>query len=267
MPDIYAAITELDRETQGRLAELIEARAADPRQRAMLEAYLTELEFPPAAHVLEIGCGTGAVTRALARWPGVARAVGVDPSEVFLAKARSLASDLPQLSFLQGDGRRLPLDAGTFDVVVLHTTLCHIPAPESLLAEARRVLRTGGWLAVFEADYATATVALGDHDPLEGCIHAFRENYVHDPWLVRRLPRLLDAAGFEPRPMRSHGYVEAAVAGYMLTCIARGADVLLQAGRIGSDSARALEAEAQRRSQAGTWFGHIAYASLLARKR
>jgi hypothetical protein len=38
VPDIYAAIAELDRETQGRLAELIEARAADPRQRAMLRS-------------------------------------------------------------------------------------------------------------------------------------------------------------------------------------------------------------------------------------
>ena len=42
------------------------------------------------ARILEVGCGTGAVTRVLAAWPGVVEAVGVDPSPVFVAKAREL---------------------------------------------------------------------------------------------------------------------------------------------------------------------------------
>jgi cyclopropane fatty-acyl-phospholipid synthase-like methyltransferase len=64
MPDVYAAIAEVDVATQERLAAILELRAADPQQRAMLDSYLSEVGFPPAARVLEIGCGTGAVTRA-----------------------------------------------------------------------------------------------------------------------------------------------------------------------------------------------------------
>ena len=149
---------------------------------------------------------------------------------------------------------------------MVHTTLCHIPEPQELLAQARRVLRGGGWLAVFDGDYATATVAKGDSDPLEPCIEAFRNGFVHDRWLIRRLPALIEAAGFGVQPTRSHGYVEAPEAGYLLTWIDRGADVLVQSGRISSETAEALKAEARRRSKAREWFGHIAFASILARK-
>jgi arsenite methyltransferase len=70
VPDVHAAITEVDRAVQERLADVIEARAADPRQRAMLNAYLSEIEFPAGATVLKVGCGSRPVTRALAHWFG-----------------------------------------------------------------------------------------------------------------------------------------------------------------------------------------------------
>ena len=267
MPDLYATISEVDHTTQERLADVLEMRAADPRQREMLEAYLSEIDFPNDARVLEVGCGTGGVTRTLAQWPGVSEAVGVDPSSVFIAKARELGGVIANLSFEEGDGRSLPFGEQSFDVVVFHTTMCHVPVPEGLVAEAFRVLRPEGWLAVFDGDYATATVATGDFDPLQDCVEAFRDGFVHDSWLVRRLPTLIQSAGFEVMPMRSHGYVESPEGAYMLTWIERGADVLLQTGRIGEEKAEALRAEARRRSENKQWFGHIAFASLLARKR
>jgi hypothetical protein len=101
---------------------------------------------------------------------------------------------------------------------------------------------------------------------LEACIEAFRDGFVHDQWLLRRLPALIESGGFEAMPMRSHGYVEAPEGAYMLTWVDRGADVLLQAGRIGEDQAEALKAEARRRSENKQWFGHIAFASILGRK-
>ena len=266
MPDLYARICEVAPDIQERLGGILEMRAADSHQKEMLKSYLSEIAFPNEARVLEIGCGTGAVTRTLAGWPGVSEAVGIDPSATFIAKARELSKGVDNVVYETADGRSMTLDNASFDVVVVHTTLCHVPKPEQLLAQAYRVLRIDGWLAIFDGDYATATVAKGDSDPLETCIDAFRIGFVHDQWLIRRLPALIAATGFTVQPTRSHGYVEAPEAGYMLTLIDRGADVLVQNGRISIETAAALRAEARRRSKEKEWFGHIAYASVLARK-
>jgi hypothetical protein len=64
---------------------------------------------------------------------------------------------------------------------------------------------------------------------------------------------------------RGHGYVEAEN-GYVMTVVDRGADFLVAGGRIGDELAAALKAEARRRVDGGAFFGHIAYASLIARK-
>jgi ubiquinone/menaquinone biosynthesis C-methylase UbiE len=266
MADLYATISEATPEIQERLACVLEMRAADSRQREMLESYLSEIEFPEKAHVLEIGCGTGAVSRALARWPGVAEVVGVDPSNIFIAKAEELSAKVANVSYQVQDGCSLTLEANSFDVVVVHTTLCHVPEPQKLLAQAYRVLREDGWLAVFDGDYATATVATGPFDPLESCIDAFRSGFVHDQWLVRKLPGLITQCGFKVLPTRSHGYVEAPDAGYLLSWVDRGADVLLQNGTISTEMAEVLKAEARRRDTAQEWFGYIGFASVLARK-
>ena len=90
MPDIYTNVTEAAPQILEGLMTALELRAADPQQRAMLHTYLTDAALPQGARVLEVGCGTGAVTRVLATWPGVAKTIGVDPSPVFVAKAVAL---------------------------------------------------------------------------------------------------------------------------------------------------------------------------------
>jgi cyclopropane fatty-acyl-phospholipid synthase-like methyltransferase len=66
MPDPYATIADADLSLQQRLSDVLELRASDPQQQAMLRAYLSEIQLPHGAKALEIGCGTGAVSRALA---------------------------------------------------------------------------------------------------------------------------------------------------------------------------------------------------------
>ena len=266
MSDVYATIASADHEVQQLLAAVLERRACDPQQQGMLNDYLADIKFPPGADVLDAGCGTGAVSRVLARYPGVGRVVGVDPSPVFLAMARKLAADLDNLSFIEGDCRSLPHGDGSFDAVVFHTTLSHVPGPENALSEAFRVLRPGGLLALFDGNYTTTSLATGDFDPLQSCADATMAALVHDRWLIPRLPGLVTAAGFSILKQRSFGFVETAEPDYMLSIGDRGADILAATGRIGEELATALKNEARRRVTTGQFFGSIAYASLLACK-
>ena len=266
MSDVYATIASADHEVQQLLASVLERRASDPQQQGMLNDYLADIKFPPGADVLDAGCGTGAVSRVLARYHRIGRVVGVDPSPVFLAIARKLAADLDNLSFIEGDCRSLPHGDGSFDAVVFHTTLSHVPGPENALAEAYRVLRPGGLLVLFDGNYTSTSLATGDFDPLQNCADAAMAALVHDRWLIPRLPGLVTAAGFSILKQRSFSFVETTEPDYMLSIGDRGADILAATGRIGEELAAALKNEARRRVATGGFFGSIAYASLLACK-
>jgi len=266
MPDIFANITHASPAIVEVIAQTLELRATLPQYQAILRAYLSEIVFPPNARVLEVGCGTGAVARFVAQWPNVGAVVGVDPSPALLDKARTLGAGMPMLSFHEADGKALPFPAHSFDVVVLHTVLTHVPGPDALLAEVWRVLRPQGSVGIGDGDFSTATVALGNDDPLQTCVAAFVENFVHDPWLVRRVSALARAAGFDVSPLRSYGIVETLNPSLTPTWVERGAEARLGAGYIGAELAAAFKAEARRRIAEDSWFGYMAYASLIARK-
>ena len=255
MPDVYLTIAQAPAALQNQLADVLELRAADVQQRAMLESYLSGLPLN-GARVLEIGCGTGAICRRLAR--DAAAVTGIDPSPVFIERARALA---PEIAFEVADGAQLPFPDGSFDVVICHTVLCHIPDCEAVLREARRV---AAHLGVFDGDYATTTVAIAEHDPLQACADATVAGLVHDRRLVRRLPRLLETSGWTLTHQAAYGYTETSDPVYGLTIVDRGAGLLAAAGTIGEATAEALRAEARRRAAAGTYYAHISYASFLA---
>ena len=87
---------------------------------------------------------------------------------------------------------------------------------------------------------------------------------VHDRWLVRRLPAMVSAAGFGIERFDSHGYLQTSAPDYMLTLVERGADLLVDSGRIDSELAEGLKQEARRRVDDGRFFGFIAFAGLVA---
>ncbi len=99
-----------------------------------------------AAHVLDLACGTGILTRRLASATSEAtQVVGVDSNPAMLEVARSLADhEGRRIQWRQGDGTALDLPDASFDLVTCQQGLQFFPDRGAGAAELRRVLRDGG---------------------------------------------------------------------------------------------------------------------------
>jgi ubiquinone/menaquinone biosynthesis C-methylase UbiE len=139
-----------DAERARDLAARLERRAKAADEVVARDAYLGLLDIASGERILDVGCGSGAVTREIARRVGGrGLAVGLDPSPALLAVARELAQEAgfgDRIEFREGDALRLPFPDRSFDVVVCVTVLSHVPKGEAAVPELVRVLRSGGRL-------------------------------------------------------------------------------------------------------------------------
>ena len=266
MPDIYLNINDADPALLAEIADGLELRATRPQQVAILETYLADIDFPDGAQVIDVGCGTGAQSRTLIQRPEVAAVVGVDRARFLLERARELGAGIDGLSFTEGDGHDIPFDDASFDVAIAHTLLTHVADSAAVVAELYRVLRPGGTLAICDGDFSTMSASIGARDPLQACAESFVEYQVNDAWLMRRLPAVVRAAGFETGRARSYNFIETEELGTTANWFRRGADALVAEGRIGPELGEALKAEIERRHAAGIYFGGMKYDSLICKK-
>ncbi|GAA0568553.1 class I SAM-dependent methyltransferase [Actinomadura livida] len=103
----------------------------------------------PRDRVLDIGCGSGQVTRLAAGQARLGSATGVDLSAPMLARARSLAGEegVANVTFEQGDAQVYPFATGAFDVAVSRFGVMFFADPVAAFGNIRRALRGGGRLA------------------------------------------------------------------------------------------------------------------------
>jgi ubiquinone/menaquinone biosynthesis C-methylase UbiE len=134
----------------------------------------------PAAggRILDLACGPGIVTAALA--PTAREVVGYDLTPEMLAQARRRceAAGVTNVRFEQGAAESLPFPRAEFDAVVTRATIHHFPAPALVFAEMARALRPGGRVVV--ADIVTSP------DPEDAALHNALE-ILRDPSHVRML--------------------------------------------------------------------------------
>ncbi|WP_298836889.1 methyltransferase domain-containing protein [uncultured Roseobacter sp.] len=264
MSDPYSDLGAQDTALQERIAAAMEARCLEPAQVAIRKAYLSDLKLPGNARALELGSGTGHVTKDLLDLAGAETAHGLEPSPVMVARAQETFGDDARLTFGIGDARRTGFEDASFDLVLMHTLLCHVPGPEDVVQEAFRILKPGGVLAICDGDYNTATAQIADFDPLEQLIRFMISQNVTNLWIMRQISGMLASAGFEAGARRGHGYVAEGEATYFLTVIDRGADRMVEERLLFPETAEALKAEARRRVSAKTFFGFMTYVSQIA---
>ena len=110
--------------------------------RALYPHLLAELSRTKGDRLLDLGCGTGALTAQVLEQDPRRQVAGLDLSEGMLARARASLGD--RAALVQGDSEHLPFPDGSFDVVYCCDSFHHYPDPAAVLAEVGRVLVPGG---------------------------------------------------------------------------------------------------------------------------
>ena len=237
--DTVSADTELASDLAARLER--RARAAD--EVAARDVYLGLLDINAGDRVLDVGCGSGAVTRDIARRVGSrGLAVGLDPSPALLAVAREFAEEAgfgDRMEFREGDARRLPIPDRSFDVVVCVTVLSHVPKGEAAIPELVRVLRPGGRLGVFDLDTDMTAFTHPDRALTRRIVAAASDATAVNGWLVRQLPLLFQRAGLVDVRARGFFPLETELQSFYATMADRCAEVAVKTGVITEVESRA----------------------------
>lgn len=145
-----------------------------------------------ARRVLEVGCGTGALTSELHSLTP-ALVFGLDANSQLLSLARQ--KDRESL-FTRGDAHDLPYPDGFFDITYCHFFLLWVRDPGAVVSEMKRVTRPGGSvLFLAESDYAGRLDYPDDLSPLGDLLRDGLKMDGADPYIGRRLSALLAQAG------------------------------------------------------------------------
>jgi ubiquinone/menaquinone biosynthesis C-methylase UbiE len=175
--------------------------------RLLNEESLRALVLREGDRVLDVGCGLGQLTRAMARAVGTrGRVVGVDASADQLAEAGEQAAregETDLVDLRRGDAVDLPLtddERGRFDVAHTRFLLEHVPDPLAVVRSMVRAVRPGGRVVLQDDDHDTLRLwpESPGFDALWRAYIAAFERMGMDPYVGRHLIALLHQAGAHP---------------------------------------------------------------------
>ena len=163
------------------------------------EDLIAEAQLVPGERVLDVGCGTGVVTRMAAkRVTRVGEVVGLDVHPAMLAVARHATPRDLTINWLEASADAIPLPDDSFDVVLCQMSLQFMPSQLGVLREMGRVLRPGGRLVL---NVPGPTPPLFQHlaDALTKHINSEAAHFVHIVFSINEpdeLRQLATNAGF-----------------------------------------------------------------------
>jgi SAM-dependent methyltransferase len=120
--------------------EVFMGRYSDP----LAHEFAREAGVSPGERVVDVGCGTGALTTVLAAIVGAQQVAGVDPSEPFVEACRAR---VPGADIRLGPAEALPFEDASFDRTLSQLVFHFVSEPAASAAEMARVTRPGGLVA------------------------------------------------------------------------------------------------------------------------
>ena len=164
----------------GRQADRFERRGSTVANQAYVRWAASLIETHPGFVALDVAGGTGLLARSVA--PRVKSVIVLDLTPAMLAQGRSAATTegARNVGWLRGDAKRLPFPDASFDIVMTRFSFHHIPEPQDVMAEMRRVVAAHGQVAVADILSVDSPAAAHEHNRLER---------LRDPSHVRALTR------------------------------------------------------------------------------
>jgi ubiquinone/menaquinone biosynthesis C-methylase UbiE len=115
--------------------------------------FLDWLVVSPNGVWLDLGCGTGSLTKLILETSQPKKIISIDSSSEFISHAQQLIAN-PIVSFQAGLAEALEQESNSFDAVVSGIMLNFVPHPEKAVAEMIRVTKPSGTIGIFIWDYA-----------------------------------------------------------------------------------------------------------------
>lgn len=220
------------------------------------------LDLHPSERVLSIGCGPGLEPAALADSTDDSGQVhAIDRSDAMLALSERYCSDLPYVTFAQGDATALPVADGTFDAATAIRVYEYIEDLRTAIAELSRVLRPGGRAVVCDADFDSFVWRSADRERMDRMIDAWHDHRPR-PHLGSQLAPYLHDIGLaieqvQPYSILNTRFDEDSFVYYLAQFIE---DFVADHGAISSEEATAWVEDLQTVDEAGgTFFNYTQY--------
>ncbi len=259
-------VDRMDPAARSRVFEMLAGRGTDSSQVPLRARFYKLARVAPGQRIVDVGCGTGVDTRALARLAAPGGSVlGVDPSGALIDEARRTTPADLGVRYERAEGEKLPAVDGAFDLAVAITTLSHVADPAPIVREMVRVVRPGGRVALFDHDMGTFVVDAADRD-VTRLIFDLYTREVSGMDAGRRLAGLLKTASLgavevEPLPL-----VDMEFSSYFQWVIERYPTRAVEDGALSAEAAEAWRADVRARAAAGRFFGSVVYFAAAATK-
>lgn len=173
---------------------VLERRTVENANQNLLN-YLT-----PGLSVLDVGCGSGAITRSIAEKTGPdGYVLGIDPNENLINQARQNRGDLPGIAFQQADVYSFDTPE-RFDLVTCARTLQWLAQPEAALVNMKRFVKPGGHLAILDFNHEKIAWTPDPPTAMRTFYDAFlqwRQDAGFDNAIADHLQEMMLSIGFE----------------------------------------------------------------------
>lgn len=255
----------------GQAAARMEARAREAASQELFAQLVVPLLLPAPRMVLEVGCGTAALARRLARFAPQAMVYASDKSSGMLAAAREIAETTPlvNLHLVRWDvldEASFPFPVPQFDLILSSVLVPYLDDPQTA-ALVRRLagrLAPGGVLAFIEQDHISDSLNYPRFELFRKVLN--KDGRSLKPTLALGLRPLLRAAGLSLLPRRSFLWTDETYGPYTRDLLERFADSAFDQGRLTQSERDEWKRTLNELAAGGDFYYGIVYHLVAGRK-